>query len=63
DPINWINEFERAATANNWSAARKLAIAKAYMYNNAKDWLKRTREEIQQYDTSDDDNQFKKLED
>ncbi|CAG8785217.1 12272_t:CDS:1, partial [Racocetra persica] len=46
-------------TANNWSATRKLAIAKAYIHNNAEDWLKGTGEEIQQYDTGDGNNQFK----
>ncbi|CAG8782052.1 26179_t:CDS:1, partial [Racocetra persica] len=37
DSIDWINEFEQATTANNWSAARKLAIAKTYMHDNAED--------------------------
>jgi len=40
DPVDWINEFERAAVANGWSEARKLAIAQAYMKDNAEDWLK-----------------------
>ncbi|CAG8819853.1 25749_t:CDS:2, partial [Racocetra persica] len=47
------------ATANNWNEDRKLAIAKAYIYDNAKDWLKRMEEKIQQYDIGDNDNRFK----
>ncbi|CAG8648354.1 30531_t:CDS:1, partial [Racocetra persica] len=36
-PIDWINEFEQAATANNWSTTKKLAITKTYIYDNAED--------------------------
>ncbi|CAG8846294.1 16318_t:CDS:1, partial [Racocetra persica] len=40
-------------------ATRKLAIAKAYMYDKAEDWLKGMGEESQKYNTGDADNQFK----
>jgi len=39
DPIDWIKEFDRAATANNWSANRQLALAKAYMKGIAAEWV------------------------
>ena len=39
DPITWIEEFDRAAKANHWSAARQLELAAAYMKDNAQEWF------------------------
>ena len=39
DPITWLEEFKRAARANNWSPERQLALASAYMKDNAQEWL------------------------
>ena len=62
DPVDWINEFECAAAANGWSEARKVAIAQAYMKDNAEDWLQGLEAgTIQTFSTDDEDNQFKHL--
>src|SRR3954468_16820436 len=39
DPISWIEEFEKAAVANNYSDARKLDIIQAYLKGTAATWL------------------------
>jgi hypothetical protein len=38
DPADWLKEFRRAATANKWSAARKLQLAPVYLKGVALDW-------------------------
>ena len=40
DPFEWIDQFERAATANRWEDARKLEIAQGYFKGAAADWVK-----------------------
>ena len=40
DPITWIEDFEKAATANGFTNARKLAIVGAYLKGTAADWLR-----------------------
>ena len=37
-PADWLKEFKRAATANKWSAARKLQLAPVYLKGVALDW-------------------------
>ena len=39
DLISWLEQFEKAATANGWSAERKLAIMPAYLTGTAATWL------------------------
>ena len=38
DPADWLKEFRRAATANRWSAERKLQLAPVYLKGVALDW-------------------------
>ena len=40
DPFEWIDQFERAATANRWGDGRLLAIAQGYLRGAAADWVK-----------------------
>lgn len=40
DPHEWIDQFEQAATANQWGNARLIAIAMGYMKGAALDWAK-----------------------
>src|ERR1051326_5088013 len=40
DPFEWIDQFERAATANRWGDGRLLAIAQGYFKGAAADWGK-----------------------
>jgi hypothetical protein len=40
DPIDWLDEFDRAAKANHWSSERQLELAKAYMKGIAEEWVK-----------------------
>jgi Ty3 transposon capsid-like protein len=39
DPISWIEDFEKAAIANNYTDARKLQIVVAYLKGTAASWL------------------------
>jgi hypothetical protein len=39
DPIFWIEHFEKAATANGLTDARKLAVVPAYLTGTAATWL------------------------
>ena len=39
DPEEWFEEFRRAATANRWSAVRKLELASVYLKGVAIDWF------------------------
>ena len=39
DPVSWIEDFEKAATANNYTNARKLQIVQAYLKGTATTWL------------------------
>ena len=39
DPISWIENFEKAATANGLTDARKLAVVPAYLSGTAATWL------------------------
>ena len=39
DPVEWLEEFEQAAIANNWTAARQLALASAYLKEIASAWF------------------------
>jgi len=39
DPIGWLEDFEKAAIANKYSKARKLAIVRAYLKGTAAAWL------------------------
>ena len=39
DPITWMESFERAATANGLTDARKLLVAPAYLTGTATAWL------------------------
>ena len=38
DPHEWIDLFNQAATANQWAAGRKVAIAAGYLKEAAHDW-------------------------
>ena len=38
-PITWIEEFEKAATANNYTNDRKLQIVQAHLKGTAAIWL------------------------
>ena len=40
DPFEWIDQFERAATANRWGDGRLLAIAQGYFKGAAADWVR-----------------------
>ena len=40
DPYEWVDQFERAAEANQWVAARMLPIATGYLKGAAADWLR-----------------------
>jgi hypothetical protein len=40
DPEEWLEEFRRAATANKWSAARKLELVPVYLKSVALDWYR-----------------------
>src|SRR3954462_11940050 len=39
DPISWIEDFEKAAIANNYTNARKLQIVAAHLKGTAASWL------------------------
>ena len=39
DPVEWLEEFERAAITNNWSAARQISLAPAYLKGVAQEWF------------------------
>ena len=39
DPISWIEDFEKAATANNYTDARKLQIVAAHLKGTAATWF------------------------
>ena len=38
----WLDQFNRAATANQWQDSRLLNIAKGYLKGAAGDWIKAT---------------------
>ena len=38
DPVAWLDEFNRAANANNMSDTRKLQIVSAYLRGIAANW-------------------------
>ena len=40
DPHKWLDQFNRAATANQWQDGRLLDIAKGYLKGAAGDWIK-----------------------
>ena len=40
DPHDWLDQFNRAATANQWQDGRLLDIAKGYLKGAAGDWVK-----------------------
>lgn len=40
DPYEWIDQFERAAEANQWGDGRLVAIAKGYFKGAAADWVR-----------------------
>lgn len=54
DPVEWMEEFERAATANNWTNGRKLRIAPGYLTNLAADWYHENQEDIEQWRDDND---------
>ncbi len=38
DPVTWLNEFNFAAAANGWNAARKIQVVPAYLKGGATVW-------------------------
>jgi len=42
DPHEWLDQFNRAATANQWQNGRLLDIAKGYLKGAAGDWIRAT---------------------
>jgi hypothetical protein len=40
DPITWIEDFEKAAAANQYTDARKIAVVGARLKSTAADWLR-----------------------
>ena len=48
DPIDWLKEFNRAGTINNWSNQRKLAIIRIYLEEEAEYWFEE-EEEIEEW--------------
>ena len=40
DPQEWVEQFDRAAAANNWPAARQRDIAASYLRGVAAQWYK-----------------------
>ncbi|CAG8747670.1 8989_t:CDS:1, partial [Cetraspora pellucida] len=49
DPIEWFDDFERAAEANNWTDERKLKIASGYLKGLAAEWYKDNRSVIEKW--------------
>ena len=39
DPISWLEEFEKACTANNYTDNRKLQVVQAHLKSTAATWL------------------------
>ena len=50
NPVEWIEEFNRIADANNWKNDRKLLIAAAYLRETAAEWYEDDKENILQWD-------------
>src|ERR1043166_2058336 len=38
DPVEWIEQFNRAADANNWDQSKRTRFAAAYLTDNAANW-------------------------
>ncbi|RIB30064.1 hypothetical protein C2G38_2153636 [Gigaspora rosea] len=55
DPIEWFDDFERAAEANNWNGDRRLQIASGYLKEAAADWYKEERINISYWKTGSED--------
>ena len=49
DPYEWIDNFEAAATANQWPDNRKIEIATGYLRDAARDWYQADRANINQW--------------
>ena len=49
DPVEWLNYFEEAHTANGWSDARKLALAVGHLRDTAREWYRQNAATITQY--------------
>lgn len=54
DPIEWFDDFEWAAEANNWSDERKLKIASGYLKGMAAEWYKDNKANIDGWKDEDD---------
>ena len=39
DPYEWLDQFERAAAANQWQDGRLVAITRGYLKGVAADWV------------------------
>lgn len=50
DPFEWIEAFERASGANNWSNGRKIKIATGYLAGMAADWYHDNKNELVHWD-------------
>ncbi|CAG8637731.1 8634_t:CDS:2, partial [Gigaspora rosea] len=51
DPIEWFDDFERTAEANNWNGDRRLQIASGYLKEVAADWYKEKKNKIAYWKT------------
>jgi len=50
DPIEWLELFEKAASANNWDEERKLQLAPTYLRKTADGWYKALTPEPESYE-------------
>ncbi|CAG8848277.1 32914_t:CDS:2, partial [Gigaspora margarita] len=57
DPIEWFDDFERAAEANNWNGDRRLQIALGYPKEAAADWYREVRNSIKDWKTESEDDE------
>ena len=49
DPYEWLASFERAATANQWNAGRRIAIAAGYLRDAAAKWYDENHNNFQNW--------------
>src|SRR5439155_24309238 len=46
DPYEWLESFEQAALANQWTRNRRVEIAPGYLRDAARDWYLSNRNEL-----------------
>ncbi|CAG8629998.1 186_t:CDS:2 [Gigaspora rosea] len=55
DPIEWLEAFERATAADNWTERRMLKIAASYLRDLAANWYKGKRDDLTQWKNDEEE--------